>query len=359
MLFRRVQEDFDWDGYLHATLDVKHTPSEELRVCCFACGDNDFKLYVNPTKRKFNCFKCGFSSGKYDTFDFVAKAENTPKHLAIKRLVQEYARTTPDDPMCLIQQLDETKISEPVVITPIKTIRSLPSACKPLTSRDEQNAPFWDYLISRGITEKEIKAVRFHYVPEHSCAVYDSKRKRRGNIGRRVVVPIYGGDNSLVSWQARVIDPAYAGSDKYLSAPESELAKTFWPYVRPYGNHAILVEGVLDALAVRRIPETSSYATFSKKISLEQILLLKSWGVEEVTVFWDRRDARKEIVRAVPDLHMHFRKVYVSRMTGWPAHMDAGNTLAEINGADMLKLALEDCVDTYNTLEYSKWQITF
>lgn len=360
MLFRSVQEDFDWDGYVRSNLEVKYTPSDELRVCCFACGDDDFKLYVNPVKKKFNCFKCGFSSGKYDTFDFVSRAEKLPKHLIIKRLVQEYARTTPDDPMLFIRQTDDAiHIIEPVVTAPIKTLKGLPRTCRPLTERTQESAPFWDYLISRGLTEYEIRAIRFHFVPETISTVYDAKGRRRGNIGRRVVVPIYGGDNALVSWQARVVSPEYTGNDKYLTAPESELAKTFWPYVRPYGNRAILVEGVLDALAVRRIPETSAYATFSKKISLEQILLLKSWGIEEVLVFWDRKDARKEIVRAVPDLHMHFNKVYVSRMTNWPAHKDAGNMLAEVNGTDMLKLALEDRVDTYDTLEYSKWQLTF
>lgn len=358
MLFPRIQEEFQWEEYLRDHFDVKYTSGTELRVCCFSCGDTGFKLYVNPVKRKFNCFKCNFSSGKYDTFDFVSKAEGIPKHRAITRLLQEYARTTPDDPMFAFNEAT-TAAEDTVVVapSPIKTIKGLPKGSRLLMERTDDSAAFWDYLCNRGLTEHEIRAVRFHYIPERSCVVYDAKNKRRGDVGHRLVIPIYGGDNELVSWQARVIDPGYAGHDKYLTAPESELAKTFWPYVRPHGKHAVLVEGVLDALAVRRIAEVSAYATFTKKISLEQILRLKTWGVEEVTVFWDKRDAVKEIVRAVPELHMHFNKVYVCNMKNWPADMDAGNTLAETNGADMLKLALEDRVDTYDTLEYSKWQL--
>lgn len=359
-LFPRIQDEFEWEEYLRDHFQVKNTPSDELRVCCFVCGESGFKLYVNPVKKKFNCFKCSFSSGKFDTFDFVSKAENIPRHKAVKRLLQEYSRTTPDDPLFVFKQITEEQQeaeTKAPTITPIKIIAGLPPGSQLLSSRTEVSAPFWDYLINRGLTENEIRAVRFHFIPEASCVVYDSKNKRRGDVGRRVLVPIYGGHNELVSWQCRVIEPDYPGHDKYLTAPESELAKTLWPYVPPYGTHAVLVEGVLDALSVRRIPEVSAYATFTKKISIEQILRLKSWGVEEVTVFWDRRDARKEIIRAVPELHMHFRKVYVSNMTGWPANKDAGNMLAEPDGADKLKLALEDRVDTYDPLEYSRWQL--
>jgi DNA primase len=360
VLFPRVQDEFDWEEYVRDHFTVKNTPSDELRICCFMCGESEYKLYVNPVKRKFNCFKCSFSSGKYDTFDFVAKAEAIPRHRAVKRLLQEYARTTPDDPMFAIKQRTEESQTEAITEpTPIKTIAGLPPGSLLLMARTEVSAPFWDYLIDRGLTEREIRAVRFHYIPAASCVIYDSRNKRRGDVGRRVVVPIYGGDNQLVSWQCRVVDPTYAGHDKYLTAPESELAKTLWPYVPPYGTHAVLVEGVLDALAVRRIPNVSAYATFTKKISLEQILRLKAWGVSEVTIFWDKRDAKREIIRAVPELHMHFRKVYVCRMQDWPANKDAGNMLAETDGTDKLKLALEDRVDTYDTLEYSRWQLTF
>jgi DNA primase len=360
-VFSRVQSEFDWDDYVRGNFDVKNTSGDELRLCCFACGDTKFKLYVNPVKQKFNCFKCEFSSRKYDTFDFVSKAENIPRSKAISRLVREYAQTTPDDPMFFIRQQEEQELlaSQASVPSPIKSISRLPKDAIPLTERTEESAKFWDYLISRGITEREIKAVRFHYIPKASSVLFDSKRKRRGDIGNRLLIPIYGGDNELVSWQARVIDPNYPGHDKYLAAPDSELAKTLWPYVRPAGKRAVLVEGILDSLSCRRVPELASYATFSKKISLEQMLRLKAWGVEEIVVFWDKKDAKNEILKAIPDLQMYFKRVYVSRMTNWPSEKDPGNMLAELHGADKIKEALEDLVDTYDSLEFCKWQLTW
>ena len=362
MLFPRVQQEFDWEDYLRSNFDVKNTPGDEIRICCFECGDdNKYKLYVNPIKRKWNCFKCGFNSGNHDTFDFVSRAEDIPRHRAIERLLREYARTTPDDPMFYIQQQEAQQEELPKASgpSPVKKISGLPKAARLLTERTEESASFWDYLIRRGLTEAEIRAVRFHYIPDRSCVVLDGNKRRRGDIGRRLVIPIYGGDNFLVSWQARVIEANYAGHDKYLTAPESELAKTLWPFVPPKGKSVVLCEGILDALAVRRIPDVSSYATFTKKISLEQILRLKAWGVDDVTIFWDRRDALKEIVKAVPELQMHFRKVKVCRMSKWPVEKDPGNMLAEPQGSDTIIEALHDCVDTYDSLEFAKWQITW
>lgn len=65
------------------------------------------------------------------------------------------------------------------------------------------------------------------------------------------------------------------------------------------------------------------------------------------------------MVRAIPELHMNFSKVHVSNMTNWPDHMDAGNMLADSSGADKIKEALKDTVDTYDSLEYAKWQLSF
>ena len=65
------------------------------------------------------------------------------------------------------------------------------------------------------------------------------------------------------------------------------------------------------------------------------MLRLKAWGVEEVVVFWDKKDAKNEIIRAIPELQMHFKRVYVSRMRTWPSNKDPGNMLAELQGAEV------------------------
>ena len=357
-----MKDDFDWDAYLRSNFQVKQTSSSELRICCFACGDTDYKLYVNPTKRKFQCFKCGFTSGKYDVFMFVAKAEGIPKAKAMSRLISEFGAVTPeDDEFVLALQKQDLEAPVSAKLTAIKPLKSLPPQAILLSSRTEESAPFWDYAISRGLTSDEILSMRLHYVPNTKPAVvYGSDGRRKGDIANRILWPVYGGDRELVSWQARIIDPDHKGHDKYLSAPESELSKTLWPYVKPTSNRVVLVEGVLDCVSVRRA-YSNTYATFSKKVSPEQMLRLKLWGVKEIVLLWDKKDAKKDMERAVKDLQMFCDRVFVSHMRGWPKTQDAGSLLADPLGTDKIKriLDIDQLVDTYDSLEYAKWSLMF
>lgn len=355
--FGRVKTEFQWAIYVQEHHAVKPTPSAELRINCPSCHDDKYKLYVNPDKGVFHCFKCTFSSKHNDVFDFVALTEGITRYQAIHQLVREYSRVTPDDED--VPGMLQATSEEVAPKVSIKTLSGMPAGLKKLTERTEEGADFWDYLISRGITPAEIRALGTMYTPEFTLPVIDSKGKRRGDLADRVVFPVYGGKHELVSWQSRTIDPNYARGDKYMAAPESEMAKTVWPYVPPYGKHVVIVEGIFDCLAVRRIPEVSAYATFSKKISLEQMQCLQRWGVEEVTLFWDKKDAKREMIDAIPDLLMMFKRVYVCNMTDWPANVDAGNMLADPQGTDKLKKALADRVDTYDTLEFTTWKLKF
>lgn len=358
-LLRKVKREFDWDSYVKEHHTIKYTPSDELRICCPSCHDDKFKLYVNPVKKTFHCFKCSFSMKNFDVFDFVSLSEGISRMQAMERTVREYARTTPSDDEWDQQALVHIVETPHAVNQSIRTLSGLPQGLKPLTERTVTSAKEWDYLTNRGITPDEIRAMRIHYTDEAVLPVYDDNHKRRGDLANRVVIPIYGGAHELVSWQARSVNPDCPKEERYLTAPESDLGKTLWPFVKPHGKHAILVEGIFDCLSVRRIPGVSAYATFTKKISLDQILKLRAWGVDEITLFWDKRDAKPEMIRAIPELHMNFSKVYVSRMTGWPDNLDAGNMLADSRGADKLKEALEDSLDTYDSVEFVKWQLSF
>jgi DNA primase len=357
-LFRRLKDEFDWDSYVRQTHDVKDTTSRELRICCFACGDTNFKLYVNPEKKQWICFKCSYSSKTHDLFDFVSRSENISRFAAIKRIAREYSFTTPLD-----EQMGENlNVATVVTHTPTPSVRyleSMPKDLIPLKTRTEASAKFWDYLISRGLTPSEICAINVYYSPLENHIVYDSKGNRKGDIADRVIWPIYGGDHRLVSWQGRMILPAGPKDMKFLTAPESDLSKTLWPYVKPQTKRAFLCEGVLDALSYRRVQGVDVYATFTKKISETQIQVLKSWGITDIVVMWDKKDSRREIKSAIPELKMQFSNVYVSNMAGIPATTDAGALLLDPEGPTKLKAATEDLVNTYDDLAYARWELTF
>lgn len=352
-ILKQVASNFDWKDYVESHFSIKYASNGELRINCPSCGDSKFKCYVNTDKGLFNCFKCDFKTGKYDVFDFVARTEDLSKGAVIQRLLLEYRPTTPDNLEDAVASLMSKKIQE--ATRGVRTLTSLPNGAIPL--KEGVGPEFWAYLTQRGFTKEEILGSSIHYIPANSLPIF-SKDKKVGDIGRRVMWPIYGADHKLVSWNARTIDPNYAGPDKYLNAPDSDQSKTFWPYVRPHAEEAVLVEGIIDATAVRRVQGVSAYACFGKHVSKEQVAILKSWGVKDVVIFFDKRDAKKEIIRNADELNTSFRNVYVLWQKDWPKGIDAGDCLKLQEGTDMIRNVLQDRV-LVGSLRYAQWKLEY
>lgn len=62
------------------------TKTEELRICCPKCCEANFKLYINDRLKKFNCFVCGFNSGRYDVVDLIGLLEGLTRTQVVTRL---------------------------------------------------------------------------------------------------------------------------------------------------------------------------------------------------------------------------------------------------------------------------------
>lgn len=354
-VLRHIRTEFDYRSYLEATVPVRYSGNGELRINCPICYDEKFKCYVNDDKKYFNCFKCDFHTGNYDVFDLVASIEGLTRSQAMLRLSREYTQVAKTWEQIIASSrsidVEEDSPSEPSVI---RTIDSLPREAVPLSDKnDPDQARFWDYLLSRGFTEKEVSDVKAHCVPIKKCYIFDDNKRLRANIGNRILLPIYGGANKLVSWTARSIDGA---EPKYLNAPDSEATRTVWPYVPARGPQAVLVEGQIDALAIRR-GGFNTYATLGKKISYDQIDLLKQWGIMSVILFWDKKDAKKEMVKAIDTLKLHFDEVLVPDFEKWPSSIDAGDTLGMENGVELLRDLLVNNTINVNSLEFAKWQM--
>jgi DNA primase len=321
---RYIRKNFAWREYIEQNYKFKRAAMSELRICCPACGDQKFKLYVNVDKGVFICFKCDFSckKGYKDVFDFVAITESISRRAAIEQLLLQYKTITNEEFEDAINGLLDTtpdQQKKQKLILPC----SVPKEALPLTS---EAGPYWDYMVDRGLTEREItRLLKASYIPDESLVLKDSKGMRKGDIGQRILWPLYTLESRLCSWQARSTtneDP------KYLNAPETDISSTLWPFVPPYTDTVILVEGVLDCVAMRRLDKPhAAYATLSKHISAAQIEVLKMWGVKRITLLWDRRDAIKEMARAV-DMLDDFEVVYADTLS-WPSGIDCGDLLKE------------------------------
>lgn len=366
-LLRRIAEDFDWQEYVETNFDYKIVSGRngtEYKIVCPSCGNRKQKCYVNPERKLFNCYMCDFHTGPHDVYDFVAYTEGMSRGKAILKLLNEYQPTTPDDNIFVEtlhhvfigKKLEEEQEDE------ITTIEALPTEARKLTPGDPGAVLFWRYLLEdRGLTEREVLSMQTHYIPEESVPLYKANGKWVGDIGHRVLWPIYGGAGDLVSWQAREI-PVEGREDsdqKYLFCPDTDAGHTLWPYVPPYTPHVILVEGILDCMGVRRLGNPfSAYATFSKHISEEQIRVLKKWGVKEVTLFWDKKDAKKEMMQAAEQLQMRNLSPHVCDLRNWPKDLDPGKCLKIPNGDAMLRETLSKRISVED-IGYSSWTVSF
>ncbi len=359
---RNVKENFDWESYLSEHYDVKHVDGKngpEIRICCPSCGDTQHKCYVNPERRAFYCFKCSFRTGhEYDLFDFVALTEGITKGQALLRVLREYKPLAPDGGTAPFDESEEDNTDRlgrgqsPVTL---RFLSGLPDKAYKLTVEDGN--PFWEYVKARGFTDAHLAATNLHYVPARQVPVYDSAGKLRGNLGRRILFPVYGPDGQLVSWLGRTI----ADNDKlpkYFNAPESDLSKTLWPYSTPFSSTVVLVEGIIDALGVRQVGGLSVYATFGKRVSNEQIQVLKHWGVDSVVLWYDKKDACKEMISEVERLKMQFKSVFVLDLRDWPSDKDPGSFLSDPVGIDLIKATLEKKINVYS-MDYERWKTSF
>lgn len=353
-VLRNIEENFDWLSYVEQNYSTKRTSRGEVRICCPICGDDKYKCYINPDRHVFNCFKCDFKTGKFDVFDFVATTEHISRGAAIKQLMLVYKGTTPSD----LADALKNRMNPSYMFAEEQGIRLVSMPTGALRLKPGQGQEFWDYLMyGRGLTEAEIMQANTHYVPAESLVVYNSNGRKVGDIGKRFLWPIYGGDNDLVSWIARTIAPNYSFGDKYLNCPDADQSKTFWPYVPPREKEVVLVEGVLDAMALRRAG-FNAYACFGKHVSPTQIKLLQLWGVTSVVVFFDKKDAKKEITRSAETLKNCFSEVFVLNQTNWPKNLDAGDCLLREDGNDMIREVLADRVSV-SSLRFAKWKLEY
>jgi len=354
---RVLRKGFDWDSYLSSNFEVKSGVGPERRVCCPFCDETNHKMYVNIDKRYFICFKCGTSNRKADVFDFIAETEGLKRGQAIKQCLINFSEVCPSADE-IEEALNADRYEEEEIIDlGIKAIDSLPEYAVRLLQADEMTnkgaEAAFAYLDARGVTGGEVEDMQVHYIPAGNFPL-KVEGKFYGNMQNRILWPVYGGNQQLISWIARTIDPKTVDR-KYINCPKSELAKTLWPYVPPRTPEVVLVEGILDCLAVRRLG-FDCYATFGKHLSVSQRELLQEWEVTELTLCYDR-DAKRDTLSLISDLKLHF-ELYVPKEY-LPDNLDAGDSLKDTNGGtlrSLLSSSLQDAISIHSNA-FIKWEM--
>ncbi len=338
--YRTIVTQFDWREYIEAHFQYKGTDNpDQLRVCCPSCLENDYKCYVHIEKKVWWCHKCEFSTRSADVFDFVAKTESISRYQATLKLFHQYKDYTPDYMGDLFSDAPAAPAKAPLKLAVLPPCTH--TIYQGSLVRDGA-APYLAYLLARGLTEKEVKAISTMFCIKSPIGEDD--------ISKRVVWPVYSGDGLLVSWLSRDITDKHP--TKYKNAKNSDISKALWPNVTPKTAMAVLVEGLLDALAMRRLGY-DVYCTFGKKVSEAQVLLLQEYGIKEIVLFWDKKDAKKQMQAAVEFLSSRFNTC-VADLREWPADKDCGDFLKDQTLEPKIVTAIQNAIHP-DSVDYIDW----
>lgn len=322
-------DSFDMLSFLETNFSpVVHATGPEFRVNCFApqgCGNSDNKqhLYINTETNKWYCFKCGYgSSEEYPKSNwlptFIGDALNIPLPEVFRLYFQEDLTTTP----CQSFKEALLKAFDPEEIVFEKKIISIPPYFRSLNSSSRLVPAFKKYANERGIKPYHVLKYDIRF-----CFAGDNFWKNR------IIFPIYDREGVCRSIQGRLISESnfyskwaiWKDSDiKYLLWPLGKFTQGQWKKIK-FHQSVVITEGILDALGLIRVGY-QAVCTFGKKISKEQIELLKELGVEEIVLAWDY-DAKVQSKRYLNQLVNFFKvTLFPYRKKYWETH-DLGDTL--------------------------------
>lgn len=237
-------------------------PSKEFRndehaYHCPFCNHHKKKLQVNLQSQKWHCWVCNTAGKKV--------------HTLLNRLSVD--RRTIQRVKDIYEESSYTKEPEP----DDKPTPTLPREFKPLWETpkglDITYRQAIHYMKSRGITEYDIIKHTIGYVDE-------------GMYSDRVIIPSYDSDMKLNYFIARSIHPE--NKMKYKNPPYSKNVIMFDSLIN-WGEPITLVEGVFDALAVKKnaIPLLGK---FIPRVLMDKIF---KEGVKKINILLDS-DAREQ-----------------------------------------------------------------
>lgn len=354
-------DNFDLESYVSRMFDpiVPARLGEELRVNCFAphgCNGSDYKqhLYINPSKKRWICFKCGY--GKNDEYkgsgflpQFIADAEGTTIHKAIDFLLDQVSVTPEEELTQLFLEAFERKPEKSFE----EKVIQIPKTFFPLAKTTYPSIPFSTYLRSRGLSDQDFAKydVRYCITPGES------------NWNQRAIFPIYDIQGRCRSAVGRTI--SLKNSRRWVNWTNSDLSSLLWPVgyfdkknrwrLIKFPPHVVITEGVFDCLAVLKLSKYQAVCTMGKRISNAQIDLLRKLGVRSVTLAWDK-DARKSILRLSRVLGSRFSVSFFPFKSQIWDSMDFGDVLVK-KSVSILNNFLDELSSplSYDSPEFVRW----
>ena len=299
-------------GYLENILGKSHKKAREnYAFTCPKCNHRKPKLEINlHTNEKgenpFECWVCGF---KGRTVRSLLKQLQVPPSQA--REILQYVRKG-----------EEERYR-------IDSVLELPKEFQPLYNASSTSVlarKIKSYLQARGFTEEDYIKYNVGYCTS-------------GEYSGRVIVPSYNEQNQLNFFVGRTYEDAY---DKYKNPEASKDIVAFENMIN-WNMPIILVEGVFDAIAVRR----NAVPLLGKAISKALLKRIIMSDVEDVYIALDR-DAFKKAIEHAETLLNIGKKVYLIDLQdkdpstiGFVKFTKIVQQAEELNLGKLLRLKLE------------------
>lgn len=250
--------------YLSTKPGFRRSRGSEVSLFCPRCDTRDSSrphLFFNVEEGIGHCFRCDFNPSLYNLIKAFGDDRVNPQmspQTTFRRVSLDYPE---------LAHIDLPEYSRPI-------------------DDSERARPYLEYLLSRGFTRDDISSYNLYY-----CVT--------GRYKFRVIIPVtMFGD--IVGFQGRSISATV--EKKYDNPPGCDFGSLLFNFDTALSYETIiLVEGVFDAIKTGR----NSVATFGKKISENQLLLLtKHW--QSVVLLWDS-DANLDQVRITEYLRRFVR----------------------------------------------------
>lgn len=248
--------------YLEDNYELQETPSgTEFKVsgeCPFCNKDrHDLRMYINKETGRGYCHHC--STG-FTPIGFIIARDSIPYSEAFRVLYSgeesfPFAKEKKEDPLPNGMWFPE------------------------LTSLNERAV---SYLMGRNIGLEAMRHFKMAF-----CETDTINNERRYSTGGRIIIPICDNNGKVIAWQGR--DITGTKKNKYLFPSGFAGAEYLYNIdaIPERSDYIIICEGIFDVFGWWMAGFKNAVATFGKKISKQQLELIKSKKPKMLLMAWD------------------------------------------------------------------------
>lgn len=313
----QLKRQVDIVEFIGQFVQLKKTGKNYSGLCPFH-AEKDPSFTVSSERQMFHCFGCKKGG---DIFAFWMAYHNYTFPEALRDLAERY-HIPMDEGGSATREREKSELRKRL----FAANEAAAGFFQKKLADPKQGRPGMEYLKHRGLPQSIIREFRLGYAPDEWEGLYtDLKRqhidpktavqagliipkKNGGYYDRfrgRIMFPILNLRERVTGFGGRVLDDALP---KYLNTPETPI---FHKGEFPYGLHAsfeairqagraVITEGYMDFLALRRHAVNETVATLGTALTGEHIRKIKGYAKEAIVVFDSDEAGRTAALKSLP-----------------------------------------------------------